>query len=137
MSNDKKILLGKIREGGAYPDCWHIPGGGVDAGETKEQALIRETHEEIGIDITSYPHVLISDTGTGSAQKTDKLTGELMLVTMHFTVYQVNLDKDATDIRVELHDDLKEYVWVPLSDLKNYTHTPPSHELFTKLGWLS
>jgi len=30
ISRDKKILLGKVREGGVYPDCWHIPGGGID-----------------------------------------------------------------------------------------------------------
>ena len=30
---------------------YKIPGGGIDLGETKQQALIRECHEEIGCDI--------------------------------------------------------------------------------------
>ena len=34
-----------------YPDCWDIPGGHVEDGETPEECIVREMLEEIGVDI--------------------------------------------------------------------------------------
>jgi len=36
-----------------YPDCWDLPGGHVEAGESPEQAVARECHEELGIRVVT------------------------------------------------------------------------------------
>lgn len=136
VSKDQKILLGKVREGGVYPDCWHIPGGGIDEGETKEAGLIREIKEEAGLDVSGSPIKLLSDADTGEAVKIDRDTGERWLVRMHFNVYQVDMSENSRKIKISLNDDLRKYKWVSKSELGKYKHTPPSERLFKKLKWI-
>lgn len=44
----KLVLIRRVRHGREY---WVIPGGGVEEGETVEDAVRREAKEEIGIDV--------------------------------------------------------------------------------------
>ncbi|QRE00513.1 adenosine (5')-pentaphospho-(5'')-adenosine pyrophosphohydrolase [Burkholderia phage BCSR129] len=46
--NDGKILLIRRSAGaGDWPGHWALPGGGIDDGETPEQAAVRESEEEV------------------------------------------------------------------------------------------
>ena len=63
------FLLTSRPEGKVYAGYWEFPGGKLEAGETVEQALARELHEELGIttgqiqrwreELVDYPHALV------------------------------------------------------------------------------
>lgn len=50
LDADSRVLLARRPEGKSMAGLWEFPGGKVDPGETPEAALIRELHEELGID---------------------------------------------------------------------------------------
>jgi len=64
-----RFLLTSRPEGKVYAGYWEFPGGKIEAGETVEQALRRELHEELGItigaatpwqvEIVDYPHARV------------------------------------------------------------------------------
>ena len=50
IDKDGRVLLAQRPEGKSMAGLWEFPGGKVEPGETPEAALIRELHEELGIE---------------------------------------------------------------------------------------
>lgn len=138
VSKDGKFLFGMKdpKGGGVYADCWHTPGGGIEEGESQLKALAREMHEEMGIDIAQASVTLLDDHGEGEAEKTLKDTGEVVKVNMKFYVYKIEFDTDADRIEATPGDDIEKLMWVAPESFKSIKLTPPSVELFTRLGWM-
>ncbi len=51
IDSDGRVLIAQRPEGKHLAGLWEFPGGKLGEGETPEAALIREAHEELGIDI--------------------------------------------------------------------------------------
>ena len=47
---DRRVLIAQRPEGKSMAGLWEFPGGKLEPGETPEAALIRELHEELGIE---------------------------------------------------------------------------------------
>ncbi len=50
VDRDGRILVAKRPAGREHGGLWEFPGGKVENGETTEQALVRELHEELGVE---------------------------------------------------------------------------------------
>ncbi len=66
---DGAFLLARRPAGKVYAGYWEFPGGKVEPGEPADRALVRELHEELGIDactafpwitrVFTYPHATV------------------------------------------------------------------------------
>lgn len=138
FSKDSKMLMGykPVNSKGSYPGMWHIPGGGVEEGETKTQALQREVLEEVGIDISKMEPILLDDEGNASTEKFDKKLGKKIIADMHFFIYKVKIPLNSDLIEVKLSEEFSKFAWFSMDQWAEIDHMPARERLFRKLGYI-
>ncbi|TDD87947.1 NUDIX hydrolase [Actinomadura darangshiensis] len=65
--DDRRLLLVFNR----YRQCWELPGGMIDPGETPRQAAVRELREEAGIHVENPAFVGYARFELGTEQRTE------------------------------------------------------------------
>ena len=101
--NDGKILLVK-EAGGSFKNCWGLPKGSVDSGESPESAVIRELAEETGVCGTIIGLSAVRSTLTKNQEPAV------------FLCYDVNIG--STNDQMEC-DEIDEIKWASIDELKH------------------
>lgn len=117
LIKDNKVAL--IERHRAGLDYYVFPGGGVDEGETPEQAAIRETREELGIEVVIKQKVAEITLGPKSRQiyfLVEHVSGEFGTGTgEEFT------DSDPNDPEEGIYVP----IWMPIDELPRRTNIYP------------
>lgn len=108
-----------IAERSDLTDIWQFPQGGIDEGESPEEALFRELEEEIGTRdvkiLGEYPEWISYDFPSHIAKKMKPYAGQTQ------RYYLVQLNKSAEiNIETELPE-FSDYKFVDYSELSEYT----------------
>ena len=117
---DGKLLL--IRRG-AQPGQgkWSIPGGLVELGENVQDAMVRETREEVGLDVEAVKLMDVFDSVTLDEQ------GRIQY---HFVV--VNFFVRIVGGSLKTASDILEARWVPVEEVEKYNLTKSFRAFFKK-----
>lgn len=97
---------------------WEFVGGKVEPGETKEQALIRECREELGVTLS---------VGTPFID----VVHEYPDITVHLTLFNAIIT-DGVPKLLE-HNNLK---WITSAEIPNYDFCPADKEILEKITTL-
>jgi len=83
-----------------WPDMYVVPGGHVELGERIEEAVIRETKEETGLDVYDLEFILFQEFIYDPAFWKQR----------HFLFFDYAAKTDSTE--VILNDEAQEYIWI-------------------------
>ncbi len=108
---DGHVLLSRLAPYLSAVEAWTLPGGGIDFGEHPADAVVREVHEETGLDLTVGRPILI-DSARKHATISDTDMHSVRLV------YDGSVPADSPEPHVvEVDGSTVDARWVPLADV--------------------
>lgn len=114
IKKEDKIFITR-RSYGEFADMWEFPGGKIEAGETKEAALIREIKEELELDINNLEYLTTVDYDYPN---------------FHLTMYCFICEICGGSLNLNAHNEAK---WLSINELLSQNWVPADIEVVEKL----
>lgn len=111
-----QILLSRLSRATGRPGSWTLPGGGIDHGEPPAEAVVRETHEETGLEVTVH-QVLTVDSRHFVGTRPDGRAEDLHSIRI---VYLATTTDDAQPRVLDVGGTSDAAAWVPLQQLQEH-----------------
>jgi nucleoside triphosphatase len=122
------LLCKKPSDRGVFPGEWGLPGGGIEPGETLEQALRREVREELSLELHSIEPLFFSD----AAYPKYYHDGTSRSIYMIFLLYRCM----AALGTIQLNPEFEQAAWVAPGQFTSYSLNRATVETFSRLGLL-
>lgn len=108
------LLLTRISARGYPAGWWGLPGGGIDHGESPRLALVRELHEETGLEPLEMRLVDVHDVHTQAPGRGDEYEDYHGI----HLLYAVEVPPDAVPRVVEQEGTTDDVRWIPVDLLR-------------------
>lgn len=131
IQNNGDYLLCKMADDrGVFPGQWALSGGGMEPGETMEQALLREISEELGdkLEITRITPWHFRD-DVRMKTYADGTQEEIYMIYLMFDCESRNRD-------VTFNEEFQAVAWVSPQDLPRYDLNVATRQTFIDKGLL-
>ncbi|WP_183093544.1 NUDIX domain-containing protein [Nocardioides stalactiti] len=113
VERDGALLLTRNSALGPHPGVWTLPGGGVDHGESPAATVLRELHEECGLDGELGPLLTVDDHHfTGTAPNGRREDFHAIRI-----VYRATVPTDVEPRVVEVDGTTDAVAWVPFTEI--------------------
>ena len=108
-SDGRFLITKRIMTKHWAPGRWEVPGGGVRAGETSEDAVRREAFEETGIDLSGCQAELVKTYHRENPGQGDNYFVDVYRFILDFEPSDVKLQEDeTTDFLLATHAQIQE-----------------------------